>query len=221
MSTKKNLVLKATPEKEDFAHKYTEEGSGKIGARLLKGYFLSVEDLVKRAGLSKRKKPKAIELGCGEGFSTEKIHKFLPQSAEFTASEYVKYLVPRAQKKNPKIKVIQESVYELKHKNDTFDLVFLLEVLEHLDYPDKALKEIKRVTKPEGYIVVGVPREPLWRALNMIRLKYLKDFGNTTGHLNHWSTRGVTKFVEKHFGAVIARKTPLPWALVLAKKIKK
>ena len=34
------------------------------------------------------------------------------------------------------------------------------------------------------------PREPLWRGLNIARGAYLKDLGNTPGHLNHWSKRG-------------------------------
>ena len=40
-----------------------------------------------------------------------------------------------------------------------------------------------------GYLLVCVPREPLWRGLNMARGAYLKDLGNTPGHLNHWSKR--------------------------------
>lgn len=213
------MKLKATPELEDFGHKYTEEGQGKIGSKLLDGYFAAVEELLKQSGKKNSKKAlRAIELGCGEGYSTVRLHKMLSKSTKLYASEYVKKLVPKAQKLNPKVKVIQESVYELTHKDNTFDIVFLLEVLEHLDYPDKALEEIRRVLRPGGVLILGVPREPLWRALNMMRGKYLKDFGNTVGHLNHWSARSLVKHVEQHFGPVLVRKNPVPWTLVLAKK---
>jgi hypothetical protein len=74
------------------------------------------------------------------------------------------------------------------------------------------------VLKDDGVLILGVPREPLWRALNMARGKYLKDFGNTVGHLNHWSARSLVKHVEKHMGPVVARKNPIPWTLVLVKK---
>ena len=211
--------LTATPELEDFGHKYTEEGQGKIGSKLLDGYFQTVEKLLQESGkLKSKKKMKAIELGCGEGYSTQRLSKMLSSNFEMMASEYVDKLVPKAQKLNPDVKVIQESVYELKHKDKTFDVVFLLEVLEHLDYPDTALEEIKRVLKDDGVLILGVPREPLWRALNMARGKYLKDFGNTVGHLNHWSAKSLVKHVEKHMGPVVARKNPIPWTLVLAKK---
>ena len=208
--------LKATPELEDFAHKYTKEGQGKIGGHLLENYFKSVNKLLKKIKLDASLK--AIEVGCGEGFSTVKLRELLPENVELSASEYVTKLVPKAQTRNPKVKIIQESVYETRHKDNTFDIVFLLEVLEHLDYPEEALTELKRITKPGGYLVLGVPREPLWRILNMSRAKYLKDFGNTPGHLNHWSSRGVIKIIEKHFGQVVDTAKPLPWTQVLAKK---
>lgn len=211
--------LRATPELEDFGHKYTEEGQGKIGSKLLDGYFRAVNELLKSSGkLQVTGKLMAIELGCGEGYSTQRLHKMLPGNAEFHASEYVADLVPLAQEKNPEVKVIQESIYELTHADNTFDIVFLPEVLEHLDYPEKALSEIRRVLKDDGVLILGVPREPLWRALNMARGKYLKDFGNTVGHLNHWSATSLTKYIEKHFGPVVKRKNPIPWTIVLAKK---
>lgn len=214
----KELKLRATPEVEDFAHKYTEEGQGKIGSKLLDGYFNAVQSLLNATGIDKRITYQAIEIGCGEGFSTQRLHAMLPEGGIFKASEYVDALVPKAQGNNPHVEVSQESVYELKHANDSFDVVFLLEVLEHLDYPDQALKEIARVLKPDGYLILGVPREPLWCALNMARGKYLGHFGNTTGHLNHWSKLTLKSYVDKHFGPVRQSRSPLPWTLVLAQK---
>lgn len=210
--------LKATPHLEDFAHKYTEEGQGKIGSRLLENYFKNVEELIDKASFEDNTQLRAIEIGCGEGFSTKKIAEMLPDNFKLQASEYVDKLVPRAQKRNPKIKITQESVYETEHPDNSFSLVFLLEVLEHLDYPEKALQELQRITKPGGYLILGVPREPLWRVLNSARGKYLKDFGNTPGHLNHWSSAGIKKFVTSNFGQVMASRQPIPWTQVLAKK---
>lgn len=207
--------LKATPEQEDFHHKYTEEGAGLIGSKLLDGYFDAVHQLVDVADI---KKGLALEIGCGAGFSTKRLKKMLPENIKLEASEYVEQLLPDARKLNPGMRITAESVYELKRKDASLDLVFLLEVLEHLDYPETALKEISRVVKPGGYLILGVPREPLWRALNMARLKYVKDFGNTTGHLNHWSKKSLIKHVSENFHDVVEVKSPLPWTLVLARK---
>jgi SAM-dependent methyltransferase len=210
--------LKATPEEEDFSHKYTEEGSGKIGGMLIDNYFKNVAALVDASGITGLTKARAIEFGCGEGYSTQRLNALLPKNVKLEASEYVAHQVLAARKNNPGITVTEESVYELERKSDEFDLVFLLEVLEHLDFPDIALQEIKRVMKPGGYMVLGVPREPLWCMLNMARGKYLRHFGNTPGHLNHWSTRGIKKYLSRHFGSVEEVKTPLPWTILLVRK---
>jgi ubiquinone/menaquinone biosynthesis C-methylase UbiE len=208
--------LRATPEVEDFAHKYTEEGSGKVGGKLIDNYFKNVADLIITSGVTQKKKAKAVEIGCGEGFSTQRLAAMLPKGVTLSASEYVKAMIPRAKKNNPGIAVIEESAYELTYKDKSIDMIFLLEVLEHLDYPDKALAEIARVLKPDGFLVLGVPREPLWCMLNMARGKYLKHFGNTPGHLNHWSTLTLQAYLMRHFGTLKAVRTPLPWTLVLA-----
>lgn len=199
--------LRAKPEDENFTGKYTE--GGLIARKLVDNYFLSVSKLLSKCETIE----KAHEIGAGEGLSTQRLKTMVPF---ITASEFVNELVRKAQLNNPEVNIFQESVYDLQYENDSFDLIFLLEVLEHLDYPKKALQEIKRVSS--RYLILGVPREPLWRILNMCRFKYLRDFGNTPGHLNHWSTQSVVKLVEQEFGSVIAIETPIPWTILLAEK---
>jgi 2-polyprenyl-3-methyl-5-hydroxy-6-metoxy-1,4-benzoquinol methylase len=89
-----------------------------------------------------------------------------------------------------------------------------LEVLEHLENPDRGLEELVRVCR--GHLVVSVPREPLWRLLNMARLKYLPRLGNTPGHVNHWSTRSFVRWLARQ-AEVEAVRTPWPWTIVLAR----
>lgn len=212
-----NLKLRAAPEEEDFRGKYE---SGLIGTMLLDGYFVAVRGLTKMAKI-KNDNAKAIEIGCAEGFSTKRLTALIPKNINLEASEYVSRQIPIAQTNNPGIKITQESIYDLKHEDKSFDLIYLLEVLEHLDYPDKALLELSRVLKDDGSLILGVPREPIWRALNMVRGRYWADLGNTPGHLNHWSTNSLIEFVETNFGPVVAKRKPLPWTIVLAKKHEK
>lgn len=206
-------ILTATPELEDFRGKYQE---GRIGQKLLNNYFKAVENLINKTNI--KDEAKTIEIGCGEGLSTQRLRKLLSGKVQLEASEYVEHQIPYAKKNNPGMKITQENIYELKHKNDKFKMIFILEVLEHLDHPVRAIKEVKRTIKSGGYIIVGVPREPLWRFLNITRAKYLKDLGNTPGHLNHWSRRTLVELIEKEFGEVLAVKNPIPWTLLLARK---
>jgi len=199
--------LKAKPETEDFSGKYEDENF--ISRYLVNKYFSSVQKLLEKI----KDINSAHEIGCGEGRSTIRLNKMTPN---LTASEYVDKLVLTAKENNPSLNIFQESVYQLSYGDSSIDLVFLLEVLEHLDYPDIALKEIKRISSK--YLILGVPREPMWRFLNMCRFKYLKDFGNTPGHLNHWSKKSIIKLIEEKFGKVIAVESPIPWTIVLAEK---
>lgn len=53
----------------------------------------------------------------------------------------------------------QHTVEELPFEDHSFDLVVSFETIEHIDYPEKLLKEIKRVLKPGGTIIVSCPND--------------------------------------------------------------
>jgi SAM-dependent methyltransferase len=95
-----------------------------------------------------------------------------------------------------------------------FDLVLAIEVLEHVPDPDAALREIARVGR--GSFVLSVPHEPIWRMANMARGKYLRDLGNTPGHIQHWSQRGFRRQVGAHLD-VESSASPFPWTMVAAR----
>ena len=86
--------------------------------------------------------------------------------------------------------------------------------MEHLENPEKALSELARITKK--YVIISTPNEPIWRILNCVRGKYIKDFGNTPGHINHWSSKSLKKMISKYF-KIIEVKKPLPWTIVYGK----
>jgi len=136
----------------------------------------------------------------------------LPAGAVFEASDFDESRVQAAQALNPNIRCAKESLYELHRPDNSFDLVIVLEVLEHLKNPDRALRGICRVARK--WVIVSVPREPLWRLMNLARLKYVKSMGNTPGHVHHWSSRAFRRFVGLH-GVVREWRSPLPWTIIL------
>ncbi len=88
-----------------------------------------------------------------------------------------------------------------------FDVASAIEVLEHVPDPEHTVAEMARVAS--GHLLVSVPREPLWRGLNMARGAYLKELGNTPGHLNHWSKRSFVELLSRH-GEVVAGALAVP-----------
>jgi SAM-dependent methyltransferase len=198
------------PDEEDFTGKYLDPSP--IVRRLLDNYFRAVGALLERAdGVAA-----ALEVGCGEGFSTSRLRELLPETIVLEASDRLPDQVSAAQKRNPTVGFRTESAYELNRPDESQDLVVLLQVLEHLAAPQRALAEARRVSR--RYLLLGVPREPLWRVLNMLRGKYLRHLGNTPGHVNHWTAAGIRRLVGRHFGGVVQVARPIPWTVLLAEK---
>jgi len=189
-----------------YQEKYTKANF--ITRRLIDGFFNAAGELI--AGLSDVRT--AIEFGCGEGVSTRRLSRLLPAGAVFEASDFDQRRVKAALALNPDIPCAQESLYELHRPDDSFDLVIVLEVLEHLDDPDRAMREIHRVASK--WVVLSVPREPIWRVMNLARLRYAGSLGNTPGHVQHWSSRAFRRFAGQ-YGLVRQWRTPLPWTMIL------
>lgn len=194
---------------DEFADKYTKTGS--IGQMLIARFFDGIQAMVNESGVTSGK---ALEVGAGQGFSTAKLNDMLAADVVLGASEFLPEQVAEAKTRNPGLDVIEESVYDLQRPDSSIDLIFCLEVLEHLEEPATALKELARVSSQ--YVVISTPREPIWCALNMARGKYLGSLGNTPGHIQHWSTGALKREAAPWFD-VVASRTPLPWSILLLK----
>jgi 2-polyprenyl-3-methyl-5-hydroxy-6-metoxy-1,4-benzoquinol methylase len=160
--------------------------------------------------------PKTVlDAGCGEGFTLNKLmSNQIGQIIE--GVEYTKEAITLGKKLFPKAKIEQGSIYSLPYKNNSFDLVLCNEVLEHLENPQKALLEIVRVSKK--YAILSVPNEPIFRLSNLLAGKYVLGFGNSPGHINHWSPLSLINFVKKSGLRILKTKFPFPWIIVLAEK---
>src|SRR6266545_3748463 len=77
---------------------------------------------------------------------------------------------------------LHANAHALPFEDHQFDLVVAVEVLEHLHDPVQGLREIARVGS--RHVVLSVPREPIFRSCNLVAGRYVKDLGNTPGHLN-------------------------------------
>ncbi len=154
------------------------------------------------------------EVGCGEGYLLAQIANRYPKSS-VSGSDISPTMIETAKANLPqKIKLVEKSIYQLIPEEDSAQLVVASEVLEHLDDPLSALEVLSRIASP--YCLLSVPREPLWRVMNMARGKYLRDFGNTPGHVNHWSTDAFCSLVSNHF-TVLEVRTPIPFTIVLCR----
>jgi 2-polyprenyl-3-methyl-5-hydroxy-6-metoxy-1,4-benzoquinol methylase len=154
-----------------------------------------------------------IDVGCGEGVLTEKWAAGLPNGRVVGVDlddpklrqEWERRALP-----NLEFKVSYGD--QLPFAFGEFEAAAAMEVLEHVPDPDAVLGEMTRVAR--RWLLVSVPREPIWRMLNMARGAYLRDLGNTPGHLNHWSKRSFAALLQRH-GRVVELRSPPPWTMAL------
>ncbi len=154
------------------------------------------------------------ELGCGEGYLSTYINDQI-QVEYFRASDFSDEIILTANEIHggQGITFSQRSVYDITLA-DRAQLMICCEVLEHLEEPRLALEKIRQLS-PE-FAIFSVPREPLWRITNMARLKYLRDLGNTPGHLQHWSKKAFITMIDTYF-EIDEIRSPYPWTMLLCK----
>lgn len=191
---------------QEFTGKYEKEG--RIGNLLVESFYSAVAELLvpRLSGAGT-----LLEVGCGAGYSTQKLVPLLPIGCDFLACDVGQTLARSARLRNAGVSVSRQSVYSLAFPDKSVDVVVMLEVLEHLDQPAQALAELQRIARK--HVIISTPREPIWRALNFMRGKYMRHLGNTPGHLQHWSSRGLQRFMNSRFEVQDMRQ-PLPWTIL-------
>lgn len=156
-----------------------------------------------------------LDAGCGEGFTMDKLLKS-GVGKKIEGIEHAKDSLSFGKKLFPSLIFRQGSIYELPYKDNFFDLIICTEVLEHLEDPTKAIKEMLRVSKK--YLIISVPNEPLFMLSNLLRGKNLSRLGNDVGHINHWNPLSLKKYLSKNKVKIKETKLPFPWVTVLGEK---
>jgi 2-polyprenyl-3-methyl-5-hydroxy-6-metoxy-1,4-benzoquinol methylase len=153
----------------------------------------------------------ALEVGCGEGVIAARLHD---RWGQVTALDLPDAGLRADWRGVDGPRFLHANALELPFADDRFDVVVAAEVLEHLPDPDKGLREMARVGR--RHLVLSVPREPIFRGCNLVAGRYVRDLGNTPGHLNHWSKRGFVDLLSRH-GRVVEARSPFPWTMLLVR----
>ncbi|MGA2447321.1 MAG: class I SAM-dependent methyltransferase [Polyangiaceae bacterium] len=187
---------------------YDKYGTRNPFARLLmRGFLDTVGSLFARIAPGS-----ALEVGCGEGLLAQHLATTGPPPLRFVLCDIdIRRISPHVDRRFERQ---EASAYELPFADATFDLVICCEVLEHLRDPSRAIAEAARVARRA--VLVSTPREPLWRLLNVARGSYLSAWGNTPGHVQHFSGRGLVRLASG-FLDVVERRSPPPWTVLLGR----
>jgi 2-polyprenyl-3-methyl-5-hydroxy-6-metoxy-1,4-benzoquinol methylase len=190
---------------------YDKYGSSNpVVKRLMAGFEAALQELFELAAPGS-----VLDVGCGEGVL---VHRWAQQRADarFVGIDLEEDSIQAgwAQRPAPNLEYRMMEAAELPFAEDEFELASAIEVLEHLPDPQHTLAEMARCAR--SHLLVSVPREPLWRMLNIARGAYWAELGNTPGHLNHWSRRSFVALLAR-YGDVVEVRTPFPWTMLLVR----
>jgi SAM-dependent methyltransferase len=190
---------------------YDKYGSSNpVVRRLMAGFEGTLHELFERAD------PQSLlDVGCGEGVLTQQWAQQLGDRRVVGIDLDDPTLQAEwAKRTEPNLEYRIMKAENLPFADGEFDLAAAIEVLEHVPDPEHTVAEMARVA--QRWLLVSVPREPLWRGLNMARGAYWKDLGNTPGHVNHWSKRSFVALLSRH-GEVVQARSPFPWTMLLVR----
>jgi ubiquinone/menaquinone biosynthesis C-methylase UbiE len=190
---------------------YDKYGStNPVVKRLMAGFERTLDELFAQAAPAS-----VLDVGCGEGVLTEQwAERIAPGRVVGIDLDDPKLAAEWTGRHCPNLTFTAMEVERLQFGDGEFELVAATEVLEHVTEPEHALAEMARVAS--GHLLVSVPHEPLWRALNMARGAYVRQLGNTPGHLNHWTRRGFVRLLAR-YGEVVEVRAPFPWTMLLVR----
>jgi 2-polyprenyl-3-methyl-5-hydroxy-6-metoxy-1,4-benzoquinol methylase len=184
--------------------------SNLVVRRLMGGFERSLDELFELAAPSS-----LLDVGCGEGVLVQRWAERLGEGRVVGIDlEEESIQSGWAERKAPNLEYRVVRTATLPFAENEFELASAIEVLEHVPDPVQTVSEMARCA--QRHLLVSVPREPLWRMLNIARGAYWPALGNTPGHLNHWSRRSFVGLLSRH-GEVVELRSPFPWTMLLVR----
>ena len=118
---------------------------------------------------------KFLDVGCGTGYAMRKAQKELDCECFGVDPVPGAHGVGRNSKESiDGLNIVQGFSEELPYDNESFDVVYCSHVLEHVNDEYKSLLEMKRVLKPNGVLIIGMPTS------NMARINFYTELLFTT-----------------------------------------
>lgn len=126
---------------------------------------------------------KHLDVGCADGYFTGHYLLKYPDTEGY-GIDLSEAIIEQAKNMYPEGHFQQSDVYELPFEDNSFDLVYAAEIIEHLIDPERAMREIHRVLKKGGCYVMTVPNE---------------HAAEIREHLWKWDDKGVRLMIKSAF----------------------
>ncbi len=154
---------------------------------------------------------KVLEIGCATGYLSAKMKE---NGCSVIAVESQREAAEEAKRNGINVIVGDgEELEGLGLEKNSFDVMLFADVLEHMKRPEEALRTVRELLKPGGYVVVSIPNIAYWTQ----RLKHLMgnwDYTKTgimdETHLRFYTLKTARELLEKA-GYRIIEMDYTPW----------
>lgn len=103
---------------------------------------------------------KTLDIGCGEGIFLGELAK---RGIDVKGVDIDKQALEKAKdnfrRLNVKVDVKKSSADKIPFKNESFEQIICLDVLEHVKNPNNVISEINRILRKNGKVIISVPNE--------------------------------------------------------------
>jgi SAM-dependent methyltransferase len=151
-----------------------------------------------------------VDVGIGEGLALDAMHV---RAGLLIGVEYRHDKLALALERLPSVCGVRADAGMLPFADGSVDVVTCLEVLEHLDTPERAVSELARISR--GHCVVSVPWEPFFRLGNLCRGKDIRAWGNNAEHVQHFQPSSLRRLLGRSFEKVEVHPC-FPWLVAVA-----
>jgi len=180
------------------ASKY--ENRNPLHRYLLNRFLSSITQAVQSTG-----RQSIVEIGCADGYVYEFLRDHAGARFDYAGFDIDLDALQRARTRFPGIPFERGSIYDFKA---SAELVLCLEVLEHLEEPDNALRHLAALDIRD--FIVSVPHEPWFALGNLARGRHIATFGNLPDHLNRWTKTQFRRQLSPWF-EVVKDYSSFPW----------
>lgn len=132
-----------------------------------------------------------LEVGCGDGSFTRSLAVL---SSRVTAMDISASQIQRNTRAHPEIKFLQHDVAQtFPFENETFEVIWCSEVLEHLFDPGFAVREMQRVLVPGGRLLVTVPYHGVLKDVLIALFNWDVHFSPTNPHIRFFTRKTLSQ----------------------------
>lgn len=133
-----------------------------------------------------------LDIGIGDGIYESMIYDKLNSKCDFYGVDISSKQIKRSKKFLKEGKVVDLDSKKLSYNNETFEIVIISEVLEHVFLPDNFINEAKRVLKKNGYLLLTYPN------IGALQIRLSIMFGGSNPMINYTSNKEHIRFFNSH-----------------------